>query len=88
MEENVKGGVSRAKWLFETQPLEKIKEETEEVIVEKETVIGTDVSKKCWMFETQPLDILKEVPDADHLKSEEIIGVMCKLLSNYLKHFQ
>uniref|UniRef100_H0XXD6 Xin actin binding repeat containing 2 n=1 Tax=Otolemur garnettii TaxID=30611 RepID=H0XXD6_OTOGA len=64
MEENVKGGVSRAKWLFETQPLEKIKE-SEETIIEKETIIGTDVSRKCWMFETQPLDILKEVPDTD-----------------------
>uniref|UniRef100_A0A2K6UQ84 Xin actin binding repeat containing 2 n=2 Tax=Saimiri boliviensis boliviensis TaxID=39432 RepID=A0A2K6UQ84_SAIBB len=73
MEENVKGGVSRAKWLFETQPLEKIKE-SEEVIIEKETIIGTDVSRKCWMFETQPLDILKEVPDADPLPHEEIIG--------------
>ncbi|XP_047400738.1 xin actin-binding repeat-containing protein 2 isoform X1 [Sciurus carolinensis] len=73
MEENVKGGVSRAKWLFETQPLEKIKE-SEEVITEKETIIGTDVSKKCWMFETQPLDILKEVPDADPVSPEEIIG--------------
>ncbi|XP_047577977.1 xin actin-binding repeat-containing protein 2 isoform X1 [Lutra lutra] len=74
MEENVKGGVSRAKWLFETQPLEKIKEKSEEVIIEKETIIGTDVSRKCWMFETQPLDILKEVPDAGPLRSEEIIG--------------
>ncbi|KAK2493624.1 hypothetical protein MC885_016265 [Smutsia gigantea] len=73
MEENVKGGVSRAKWLFETQPLEKIKE-SEDVIIEKETVMGTDVSRKCWMFETQPLDILKEVPDADPVRSEEIIG--------------
>ncbi|XP_055236232.1 xin actin-binding repeat-containing protein 2 isoform X1 [Gorilla gorilla gorilla] len=73
MEENVKGGVSKAKWLFETQPLEKIKE-SEEVIIEKEKIIGTDVSRKCWMFETQPLDILKEVPDADPLQHEEIIG--------------
>ncbi|KAG8510396.1 Xin actin-binding repeat-containing protein 2, partial [Galemys pyrenaicus] len=74
MEENIKGGVSRAKWLFETQPLENIKEESEEVIIKKETIIGTDVSRKCWMFETQPLDILKEVPVADPIKSEEIIG--------------
>ncbi|XP_008059471.1 xin actin-binding repeat-containing protein 2 isoform X2 [Carlito syrichta] len=73
MEENVKGGVSRAKWLFETQPLEKIKE-SEEVIIEKEEILGTDVSRKCWMFETQPLDILKEVPDSDPLPHEEIIG--------------
>ncbi|XP_053453925.1 xin actin-binding repeat-containing protein 2 isoform X1 [Nycticebus coucang] len=73
MEENVKGGVSRAKWLFETQPLEKIKE-SEETVIEKETIIGTDVSRKCWMFETQPLDILKEVSDADLLPHEEIIG--------------
>uniref|UniRef100_A0A5F9DJ01 Xin actin binding repeat containing 2 n=2 Tax=Oryctolagus cuniculus TaxID=9986 RepID=A0A5F9DJ01_RABIT len=73
MEENVKGGVSRAKWLFETQPLEKIKE-SEEVITERETIIGTDVSRKCWMFETQPLDTLKEAPDAYPLPPEEIIG--------------
>ncbi|XP_012932385.1 xin actin-binding repeat-containing protein 2 [Heterocephalus glaber] len=74
MEENVKGGVSRAKWLFETQPLEKIKEELDEVIIEKETIIGTDVSKKCWMFETQPLDILKEASDTNPVPREEIIG--------------
>nr|XP_036851933.1 xin actin-binding repeat-containing protein 2 isoform X1 [Manis javanica] len=73
MEEKVKGGVSRVKWLFETQPLEKIKE-SEEDMIEKETVMGADVSRKCWMFETQPLDILKEVPDADPVRSEEIIG--------------
>ncbi|XP_010605206.1 xin actin-binding repeat-containing protein 2 [Fukomys damarensis] len=74
MEENVKGGVGRAKWLFETQPLDKIKEELGEVIIEKETIIGTDVSKKCWMFETQPLDILKEVSDTNPVSPEEIIG--------------
>ncbi|XP_004674635.2 PREDICTED: xin actin-binding repeat-containing protein 2 isoform X1 [Condylura cristata] len=74
VEENIKGGVSRAKWLFETQPLENIKEESEEVIIKKETVIGTDVSGKCWMFETQPLDILKDVPAEDPTQSEEIIG--------------
>uniref|UniRef100_A0A8C6W2I8 Xin actin-binding repeat containing 2 n=1 Tax=Nannospalax galili TaxID=1026970 RepID=A0A8C6W2I8_NANGA len=73
MEENIKGGVSKAKWLFETQPLEKIKE-SNEVILKKEMIIGTDVSKKCWMFETQPLDSLKEIPDADPVSPEERIG--------------
>ncbi|XP_057353605.1 xin actin-binding repeat-containing protein 2-like [Manis pentadactyla] len=73
MEEKVKGGVSRAKWLFETQPLEKIKE-SEKDMIEKETIMGTDVSRKCWMFEAQPSDILKEVPDAYPVRSEEILG--------------
>ncbi|KAI5933531.1 Xin actin-binding repeat-containing protein 2 [Manis javanica] len=73
MEEKVKGGVSRAKWLFETQPLDKIKE-SEEDMIEKETIMATDTSRKCWMFETQPLDILKDVPNTDPVRSEEIIG--------------
>uniref|UniRef100_A0A4X2M0V5 Xin actin binding repeat containing 2 n=1 Tax=Vombatus ursinus TaxID=29139 RepID=A0A4X2M0V5_VOMUR len=74
MEENFRGGVSKAKWLFETHPLESIKEESEMSIIEKETIIGTDVSRKCWMFETHPLDTLKEVNDSNPLPAEEIIG--------------
>uniref|UniRef100_A0A8D0G951 Xin actin binding repeat containing 2 n=1 Tax=Sphenodon punctatus TaxID=8508 RepID=A0A8D0G951_SPHPU len=74
MEESVKGGVSKAKWLFETQPLDTIKEESEVSVIEKETILGSDVCRKCWIFETQPLDTLKDNDDTNPLPSEEIIG--------------
>nr|XP_006135827.1 xin actin-binding repeat-containing protein 2 isoform X1 [Pelodiscus sinensis] len=74
MEESIKGGVHKAKWVFETQPLDTIKEDSDISVIEKETILGTDVCRKCWIFETQPLDTLKDNIDTTHLPPEEIIG--------------
>lgn len=82
--EDVKGDVRHQKWLFESQPLEQIREEKKEVIrtvnieddltQEDGTSCRADVRRNCWVFETQPMDTLKDDSNNRPLTKEDIIA--------------
>ncbi|XP_040296913.1 xin actin-binding repeat-containing protein 2 isoform X2 [Bufo bufo] len=62
-DEILKGEVQSMRWVFETQPLDTIKDESTEQshiksIGEQEIIAGGDVKYTTWMFETQPIHAL------------------------------
>ncbi|XP_078259905.1 xin actin-binding repeat-containing protein 2 [Rhinoraja longicauda] len=66
-DEILKGEVQSMRWMFETQPLDSIKDESldesnEKWISQQEMVAGGDVKYRTWMFETQPIDTLGVSP--------------------------
>ncbi|XP_055494151.1 xin actin-binding repeat-containing protein 2 [Leucoraja erinacea] len=66
-DEILKGEVQSMRWMFETQPLDSIKDESLDEsngkwISQSEMVAGGDVKYRTWMFETQPIDMLGVSP--------------------------
>ncbi|XP_060683738.1 xin actin-binding repeat-containing protein 2 [Hemiscyllium ocellatum] len=62
-DEILKGEVQSMRWMFETQPLDSIKDETPDqsdakCISQQEMIAGGDVKYTTWMFETQAIDTL------------------------------
>uniref|UniRef100_A0A8C5WM99 Xin actin binding repeat containing 2 n=1 Tax=Leptobrachium leishanense TaxID=445787 RepID=A0A8C5WM99_9ANUR len=62
-DEILKGEVQSMRWVFENQPLDSIKDESQEQshiksIGEQEIIAGGDVKYTTWMFETQPIHAL------------------------------
>ncbi|XP_053328291.1 xin actin-binding repeat-containing protein 2 [Spea bombifrons] len=62
-DEILKGEVQSMRWVFENQPLDSIKDESQEPshiksIGEQEIIAGGDVKYTTWMFETQPIHAL------------------------------
>ncbi|XP_069791424.1 xin actin-binding repeat-containing protein 2 isoform X3 [Narcine bancroftii] len=62
-DEILKGEVQSMRWMFETQPLDSIKDESPDesngkCISQQEMIPGGDVRYTTWMFETQPMDTL------------------------------
>ncbi|KAJ8012810.1 hypothetical protein DPEC_G00046730 [Dallia pectoralis] len=63
-----KGDVRTAKWMFETQTMDKIRSQSEDNLIEtvmKEEVVKGDVRQSVWLFEQNPLDHIKEIDDDD-----------------------
>ncbi|XP_019720362.1 xin actin-binding repeat-containing protein 1 isoform X1 [Hippocampus comes] len=54
--------------LFETQPLSTLRGNTEEKMLEKDTIIGGDVKTSLWLFETQPMETLNDSYEVGRLK--------------------
>ncbi|XP_072903561.1 xin actin-binding repeat-containing protein 2-like isoform X1 [Hemitrygon akajei] len=66
-DEILKGEVQSMRWMFETQPLDSIKDESPDesngkCISQQEMIAGGDVKYTTWMFETQPIDTLGVSP--------------------------
>uniref|UniRef100_A0A4W6FPP7 Xin actin binding repeat containing 2a n=1 Tax=Lates calcarifer TaxID=8187 RepID=A0A4W6FPP7_LATCA len=62
-EEILRGDVVGARWLFETKPLDSIRDSEEVYVIKAVTEEGInkgDVSSARWKFETQPLDEITE----------------------------
>ncbi|CAH2305665.1 xin actin-binding repeat-containing 2 [Pelobates cultripes] len=62
-DEILKGEVQSMRWVFENQPLDSIKDDSQEQshiksIGEQEIIAGGDVKYTTWMFETQPIHAL------------------------------
>ncbi|XP_038645654.1 xin actin-binding repeat-containing protein 2 isoform X2 [Scyliorhinus canicula] len=62
-DEILKGEVQSMRWMFETQPLDSIKDESPDqnetkCISQQEMIAGGDVKYTAWMFETQAIDTL------------------------------
>ncbi|XP_067843455.1 xin actin-binding repeat-containing protein 2 isoform X2 [Heptranchias perlo] len=62
-DEILKGEVQSMRWMFETQPLDSIKDESPDqsnakCISQQEMISGGDVKYTTWMFETQAIDTL------------------------------
>ncbi|XP_078408441.1 xin actin-binding repeat-containing protein 2 [Cetorhinus maximus] len=62
-DEILKGEVQSMRWMFETQPLDSIKDESPDqsdakCISQQEMIAGGDVKYTTWMFETQAIDTL------------------------------
>ncbi|XP_078084337.1 xin actin-binding repeat-containing protein 2 isoform X2 [Mustelus asterias] len=62
-DEILKGEVQSMRWMFETQPLDSIKDESPDqsdtkCISQQELIAGGDVKYTAWMFETQAMDTL------------------------------
>lgn len=63
-EEILPGDVQTMRWMFETKPLDTIKDEAHEEdqddnkITQQEIILGKDVKRTAWMFETKPMDEL------------------------------
>ncbi|XP_043550437.1 xin actin-binding repeat-containing protein 2 [Chiloscyllium plagiosum] len=62
-DEILKGEVQSMRWMFETQPLDSIKDETPDqsdakCLSQQEMIAGGDVKYTTWMFETQAIDTL------------------------------
>ncbi|XP_067891307.1 xin actin-binding repeat-containing protein 2-like [Heterodontus francisci] len=60
-DEILKGEVQSMRWMFETQPLDSIKDESPDqsnvkYISQQEMIAGGDVKYTAWMFETQAID--------------------------------
>lgn len=87
--------VRHQKWLFETKPLEHIREDKKEMIrtvnlqedltQEDGTTVKADVRKNCWVFETQPMDTLKDDSNSRPLSKEEVIAGNVKSARNYFE---
>lgn len=62
-EEIHKGDVKACTWLFETQPLDTIKDDSEATVklqtVKQEEIHGGDVRTACFLFETENLDSIQ-----------------------------
>nr|XP_057923504.1 xin actin-binding repeat-containing protein 1 [Doryrhamphus excisus] len=54
--------------LFEMQPLETLRGNSEEKYLEKENIIGGDVKTSLWLFETQPMETLNDSYQVGSLK--------------------
>ncbi|XP_072118151.1 xin actin-binding repeat-containing protein 2-like isoform X2 [Mobula birostris] len=79
-DEILKGEVQSMRWMFETQPLDSIKDESPDesngkCISQQEMIAGGDVKYTTWMFETQPIDTLGVSPP----DSAEITGKIPEL---------
>ncbi|XP_067111799.1 xin actin-binding repeat-containing protein 2 [Osmerus mordax] len=93
--EEERGDVRHQKWLFETQPLEHIREEKKEVVrtvnlqedltQEDGTTVKANVRKNCWVFETQPMDTLKDDSNSKPSSKEEIISGNVRSARNYFE---
>uniref|UniRef100_UPI00398F1F66 xin actin-binding repeat-containing protein 2 isoform X1 n=4 Tax=Pristiophorus japonicus TaxID=55135 RepID=UPI00398F1F66 len=62
-DEILKGEVQSMRWMFETQPLDSIKDESPDqsnakCISQQGMIAGGDVKYTAWMFETQAIDML------------------------------
>uniref|UniRef100_A0A4W3HS46 Xin actin binding repeat containing 2 n=1 Tax=Callorhinchus milii TaxID=7868 RepID=A0A4W3HS46_CALMI len=62
-DEILKGEVQSMRWMFETQPLDSIKDEAPDQyncrsVSQQEMIAGGDVKYTAWMFETQAIDTL------------------------------
>nr|XP_046216858.1 xin actin-binding repeat-containing protein 2 [Oncorhynchus gorbuscha] len=71
-----KGDVRTAKWMFETQTMDKIRSQSEENLIEtvmKEEVLRGDVRQSVWLFEQNPLDHIKEIDEEDAVVIQEEI---------------
>ncbi|XP_020506405.2 xin actin-binding repeat-containing protein 1 isoform X1 [Labrus bergylta] len=64
--------VGNKRKLFEMQPLEALKGDSEEKSLEKEEVIGGDVKTSLWLFETQPMETLNDSYEVGCLKKVTI----------------
>ncbi|KAM4604672.1 xin actin-binding repeat-containing protein 1 [Polymixia lowei] len=60
--------VENKRKLFETQPLEALKGDSMERVLEKEEILGGDVKTSLWLFETQPMETLNESYEVGCLK--------------------
>uniref|UniRef100_A0A8C5WEE8 Xin actin-binding repeat-containing protein 1 n=1 Tax=Leptobrachium leishanense TaxID=445787 RepID=A0A8C5WEE8_9ANUR len=71
-----KGNVRTSSWLFENQPIDSIKGESDSqhgiVTVQREDNQKGDVKRCTWLFETKPLDSLKDADEVVPLESEVI----------------
>ncbi|XP_068186260.1 xin actin-binding repeat-containing protein 2 [Antennarius striatus] len=93
--DEMKGDVRHQKWLFESQPLEHIRQEKkefthtvnfhDELTQEDGTSCRADVRKNCWVFETQPMDTLKDDSNAPSPTKEEIIAGNVRSARNYFE---
>ncbi|KAM8933580.1 xin actin-binding repeat-containing protein 2 isoform 1-T1 [Pelodytes ibericus] len=74
-DEILKGEVQSMRWVFENQPLDSIKDDSQEQshiksIGEQEIIAGGDVKYATWMFETQPIHALS-VGDTESSENAE-----------------
>ncbi|KAF4087033.1 hypothetical protein AMELA_G00091280 [Ameiurus melas] len=67
-EESYKGDVRRTCWVFETQSMDTLKDDSNARPVNTEEIIGGDVQSARQFFETVPQDELKELAEVGKLK--------------------
>lgn len=77
-EEIIGADVRKHCMVFETQPMDTLKDDSNSRAMTTEEIIGGDVQSVRHLFETAPLDELKELPEVGKLKrkvaSEEVRG--------------
>ncbi|KAL6484633.1 hypothetical protein MHYP_G00066780 [Metynnis hypsauchen] len=67
-EETYKGDVRKNCWVFETQPMDTLKDDSNARPVNTEEIIGGDVQSARLFFEAAPKDELKELAEVGKLK--------------------
>lgn len=67
-EEIIGADVKRHCEVFETQPMDKLKDNTNARPLPSEEIVGGDVQSAKYLFETVPMENLKELPEVGKLK--------------------
>uniref|UniRef100_A0A3B4CZZ5 LIM zinc-binding domain-containing protein n=1 Tax=Pygocentrus nattereri TaxID=42514 RepID=A0A3B4CZZ5_PYGNA len=76
-EEIIGADVRKHCMVFETQPMDTLKDDSNSRPVTTEDIIGGDVRSVRHLFETAPLDELKELPEVGNIRNED--GEVSKL---------